>query len=120
VYLRGVPVRFSIDSVVKARVSMPDQQLIAMNTCKQRGMDKRVYCGTYCDTLQLPQDFLFLWRLQGWRVSIRAGEDEWGWGARCEIHQEPIKSLKKGLTIANFPPGAASAVSHRCGYIVQF
>lgn len=39
----------------------PDQQLTAMNTCKQRHMDKRVDCGAHCDTPQSPQlDFFLL------------------------------------------------------------
>ena len=48
-----------IDRVVEAGGLVPGQ-VIAMNICKQRSVDKRVYCGTHCDILQLPQqDFFF-------------------------------------------------------------
>ena len=88
----------SIDRTAQARGHIPDQQVIAMNICKQRSVDKRVYCGTHCDTLQLPQwdyfPFSLLGGLQGWRTGIRGQGDGWDWGAWCEIHKEPIKSKK--------------------------
>jgi hypothetical protein len=58
------------------------------------------YCGTHCDTLQLPPwdafyvfcSVLFVWlfnfflrgRLQGWRADMGGRGDEWDWGACCE------------------------------------
>jgi hypothetical protein len=49
----------SINRVTEARGRIPDQQVTAVNICKQRSVDKRVYCGTHCDILQLPQGGLF-------------------------------------------------------------
>ena len=47
--------RSNIDNVAKARDLKPDQWLIAMNICKWRCVDRGIYCGTHCDTLQLPR-----------------------------------------------------------------
>jgi hypothetical protein len=48
-----------------------------------KGVWAKVYCGTHCETLQLPQeDFFLLWgRMQGWREGAKAQGDEWDWNA---------------------------------------
>ena len=67
------------------------------NPCKQRIVNKRVYCETYCDTLQLPQgDFLLCWgcSLQGRRACMRGQGNEWDWGAWYDILRESIKRFE--------------------------
>jgi hypothetical protein len=49
-----------MDRIAEARGLIPDQQVIAMNIWEQRSVDKRAFCGTYCDTLELPQWEVFL------------------------------------------------------------
>jgi hypothetical protein len=90
-----------IASVAEARGLEPDQWLIAVNICKQRYIDKRLYCGTHHDILQLIQCFFFSssfslgeWGLQGERVGMRGRRDERDWSGWCETHKEPIKSYK--------------------------
>jgi hypothetical protein len=68
----------SIDGITEASGFVPDQWFVAMNICKQRSVDKRVYCGTHCDTLQLPQWELFLCWV-GWGEVVRV---EGGWEGR--------------------------------------
>ena len=41
----------TIDRVAEGRGLVPDQQVSAMNICKQRSVDKREYCGTHCGKL---------------------------------------------------------------------
>jgi hypothetical protein len=66
----------SINSVAEARGLKQDQQLIAMNISRLRSVNKQVYCEPHCDTLQLAQDFisLFRGRLKGWRTGMRERE----------------------------------------------
>jgi len=49
------PREVTILTVSEARGLVPDQQIIEMNICKRRSVDKRLYCGTHFDILQLPQ-----------------------------------------------------------------
>lgn len=68
---------FRIDGVVEDRNLVPDQGVIAMNICKQRSVDKREYCGSPCDTPQLPQGDCFSLlkgMLQGWKAGTRRGK----------------------------------------------
>ena len=53
---------------------------------------------THCDTLQLPQSrdgfCLFVFFSLGGEVARadrKRQEDEWDWGAQCEIHKESIR-----------------------------
>jgi hypothetical protein len=63
-----------------------------MNICKERNGDRRVYCATHCDTLQLPQGHFFLcWRGEVARVEVRYDGRRKDWGHNV-IHKEPIKS----------------------------
>lgn len=42
----------STDRVAEVRGLVPDQQVIEMNICKEKCVDKRLYCGPYSDTSQ--------------------------------------------------------------------
>lgn len=72
-----------------------------MNICKPRNINKRVYCGTVgCSILHLLQRdfFFFCWqgRLQGWKVGMRGGANEWIGVHDVKFNQlEPIQSCKK-------------------------
>lgn len=63
-----------------------------MNICKQRSVDKSVYCGTHCDTLQFPQWVFFLreegYKGRGWVQRDR----EMSWTG---VHDMKLKKNEK-------------------------
>jgi len=79
---------FSTDGVADVGGLVPNQHVFAMNIYEQKCVDKRVYCGSYCDTLQLPRwDFFFAVRGEVARVegNYELRRDEWDWAHGVEF-----------------------------------
>jgi hypothetical protein len=89
-YLRGVPV-LPILIVQQKSKALTQTKVIKMNICKQRNVDKRVYCETHCEKLQLPQDFFFSVVGEAVRVKGRYEKKRVGLGYSLKFTQ--IKGL---------------------------